>query len=190
MSGNKCKHLVLIKRNGFARCKIVRTDDRLLIGCGAVGICTCQVCNNAVGNISYICGSCLHIGIVHRREHSCKVIRCKRYRIFGIYRLGIYYVFDRLVVIVVVKHHQMNLEYLCVSFSDLFECFFVNLGKLFCGKLLCRFYSLLFLFGIFNVYACYCRIALFEHGYFSYCHCAVYAFAKIFLHYCSPFFIG
>lgn len=54
----------------------------------------------------------------------------------------------------------MNLEYLCVSFSDLSERFFVNLGKLFCGKLLCRFYSLLFLFGIFNVYACYCRIAL------------------------------
>lgn len=54
----------------------------------------------------------------------------------------------------------MNLEYLCVSFSDLSECFFVNFGKLFCGKLLCRFYSLLFLFGIFNVYACYCRIAL------------------------------
>ena len=52
----------------------------------------------------------------------------------------------------------MNLEYLCVSFSDLSECFFVNLGKLFCGKLLCRFYSLLFLFGIFNVYACYCRL--------------------------------
>ena len=81
----------------------------------------------------------------------------------------------------------MNLKYLCVSFSDLSERFFVNFGKLFCGKLLCRFYSLLFLFGIFNVYACYCRIALFEHGYFSYCHCAVYAFAEIFLHYCSPF---
>jgi len=163
MCSNEGKHLVFIKRYSFAWCKIIGTNYHLVVTCRTVADIAREVCDDPVGNILYICGSCLHIRIVHRSKHLRKVVCRHCHCIFCVDLLAVDDILYRLVIIIIFKHHHVYLKDLSVCFAHLPECLVINALELFCCRLLGLGNSFLFSLAVFCVNTFYSGILLFEY---------------------------
>ena len=161
---SKSKHFLFIELYCLTWCKIVC--------CNNTRFChlTCSVAHSAenikhtLGNVLHVGCTSLHICIIHRCKHLCKVISCCRNSILCIYTLCTDNSFNRFQIIQIIKHHLVNLKDHGVGLTYIFNGFVVKVFQLVDCCVLSLFESLPFRIHVIHMCSSdHLFVSLIEH---------------------------
>ena len=130
MNGNKGQNFVLVHLDRFTRCQIICNNNGRFELTPVHLSLSGKVTDQPVRDILHIRGTCLHVLIIHIGKHFRKIITGNRYRILCIH----FFIPDQIVygilIIIVLKHHLMNLKDCRIDLSDLPHGLLIQLTKL------------------------------------------------------------
>ena len=188
---DKAQNLGLVQLYGLRRSQIVRCQNNRHIRINTACHSAAQNTNDAVGNILDVCGARLHVAVVHRGKHLCKLLRHLRNGIFCIDLFAVNQILNALYIVEVIQHHLMRFKQFCAFFAYFCKSLFIQRLELLHRGLASRFKALLFRFCICNLMFCDVMVSAPIKTQRSICHTAGNAFSlngihNRFLPHCPP----
>ena len=147
LSGDKRQDFVFRNLNRLGRRQVFRNQDTRLVH-GKADFAAAQNGHDSAGNIPYIYGTSLHIGIFHGSKGSSEGIACFFY-CFGSTGTVLNHGINAVQVIQIVQHHHLHIQNHGLLFAQGGSCLIYQSLKLFQGNL----------FGGLEIFLFFCRIS-------------------------------
>ena len=144
MHRDKGQNPALIHLHGLTRRQIIRNDNGWLHAVPVKLLFAAQVPDQAIGDILHICGSCLHVLIIHARKHLGKIVAGHCHGILGVHLLVLNHGLNGFLIVIVLEHHLMDLKNSRIDLADLLQGFLIKPAELLKRKFLCGFQAFQF----------------------------------------------
>ena len=133
VASNEAQELALVQLDGFTGGQVIGHQDRGLVIHHLRIFQPRENIDHPVGDILYVCGSGLHIGIFHGSKGSGKIFTCGRGGVFRRGPLGINDALHSIQIILVLQHHLVDFEDGGVVLAHLVQSLFIEGGQLLLG---------------------------------------------------------
>ena len=154
LSCDKSQYPALIDLNRFTRSQIVRKQDHRFIGYDSFLSRSGKDPRHPSGNIQHIGAPCLHIVIIHGREHLREAFSGHVHRVCGVYPRTPDFLPDGIQIIPVIQHDPVHIKDHGLLFSGFLHRLLIQNIQLAAG-LLSRFLKSFDLrFGIPDLFLC------------------------------------